>query len=90
MRATRILVTGAVQGVGFRYHARRAARVLGLRGYVRNLPDGRVEAVASGPEDGLTRFLAEIRRGPRGSRVDDIETMDAELDDGLDTFLIRA
>ncbi len=90
MKATRVLVTGTVQGVGFRDHAERAARALGLRGYVRNLPDGRVEAVASGPQDRLARFLAELRRGPRGSRVDDVETMDAELEDEVDTFVVRA
>jgi len=89
MKATRILVTGRVQGVGFRFHTERLGRALGLRGFVRNLPDGRVEAVAAGPRDRLDRFLAELRHGPRGARVDELESADAELDDGVETFLIR-
>ncbi|PIQ81608.1 MAG: acylphosphatase [Candidatus Omnitrophica bacterium CG11_big_fil_rev_8_21_14_0_20_64_10] len=56
--------SGRVQGVGFRYTAEEAALSLGLTGWVRNLPDGRVEAVCEGPKRRLERFLAVIAAGP--------------------------
>ena len=70
MRVQRYLIEGRVQGVGFRYFALRSARRLGLAGYVRNLPDGSVEAVARGSDEALTAFEAGLRQGPPGSRVD--------------------
>lgn len=64
-----IIVRGRVQGVGFRWFVRERARELGLGGWIRNNPDGSVEVVASGPDESLTRFLEEVRRGPPGARV---------------------
>jgi acylphosphatase len=61
-----------VQGVGFRYFAERAARKAGVAGWVRNLPDGRVETVVEGSEGAVDAYLAEIRKGPLGSRVSDV------------------
>jgi acylphosphatase len=75
--ARRYLVSGRVQGVGFRWFAREAARGLGLRGAVRNLVDGRVEAHAAGPAEALARFAETLRRGPRGSWV--VELVEEEL-----------
>jgi acylphosphatase len=69
------LVAGRVQSVGFRWFVRRAATRLGLRGDVRNLPDGRVEIRARGDAVKLETLLEEVRRGPRGSRVDVIEEL---------------
>jgi acylphosphatase len=89
MHAKRFLVSGIVQGVGFRYFMRRAARSFGLRGWVRNLRDGRVEAVAAGPEEALERFIEQVRTGPGGAHVTGLETADAELDPGLEEFEIR-
>ncbi|HZF12858.1 MAG TPA: acylphosphatase [Thermoanaerobaculia bacterium] len=68
-RAVRLRLTGRVQGVGFRWFARRAARELGVAGRVRNLPDGSVEAVAVGDPAGLAQFHERLREGPPGSRV---------------------
>jgi acylphosphatase len=62
-------VSGAVQGVGFRMFAERAARRHGVAGFARNLPDGRVEAVAEGPPEGVREFIADLRRGPSGAWV---------------------
>jgi acylphosphatase len=62
--ATRFLVEGRVQGVGYRAWAAREARALGLRGTIRNLPDGRVEAVVIGSTEATDAFLAACRRGP--------------------------
>lgn len=73
MLARRFLVSGRVQGVGFRYFAQDIARQEGLAGYVRNLSDGRVEAVAEGDAQSLTRFEARLRRGPSHARVEHLE-----------------
>ena len=67
-----VWVTGLVQGVFYRATAERVASGLGLAGWVRNLPDGRVEAVAEGPRDALDRFVAWCHEGPDAARVDDV------------------
>ena len=68
----RYIVTGRVQGVGYRLFARDAAVREGIRGWVRNLADGSVEVHAEGDAEALMRFEMAIRRGPIGSRVDDV------------------
>jgi acylphosphatase len=65
-----IVVSGRVQGVWFRASSREEAIRLGLRGWVRNLPDGRVEALFEGEELPLRQMLAWCRIGPSGARVD--------------------
>ena len=70
MQAVRIVVTGRVQGVGFRMFVLRRADELGLPGWVRNRPDGSVEAEAVGPEAELTRFVELLRAGPAHARVE--------------------
>ena len=62
-------IKGRVQGVGFRFFVRSKARVLGLKGYVRNLPDGTVEVSAVGPETILRDFVEELKKGPPASQV---------------------
>lgn len=66
-------IHGIVQGVGFRYFTLRKAREYGVNGYVRNMPDGSVEAYATGDRNILERFLADLERGPSGSAVDRVE-----------------
>jgi acylphosphatase len=88
MRRTRVLVSGDVQGVFFRYETRERARARGLGGWVRNLPDGRVEAVFEGPEDTVGAMVDWCREGPRGARVTDVETL-SEEPEGLDAFEVR-
>jgi acylphosphatase len=68
--ARRFLVSGRVQGVGFRFFALDAARREGLHGYVTNRDDGTVEAVAEGEADAVERFERALRRGPSRSRVE--------------------
>ena len=70
--AARFDVTGRVQGVGFRWFAARAARDLGLAGWVRNSADGTVQAVAAGGASALDAFEGELRRGPAGARVESV------------------
>ena len=70
----RVVVRGRVQGVGYRDFVYMRARFLGLRGYVRNLPDMRsVEVVAEGERDALEQLLDHLREGPRGARVDALD-----------------
>ena len=70
--ARRFVVSGRVQGVGFRFFTHDAARREGIQGWVRNREDGRVEIEAEGDADALTRFEMAIRRGPAGARVEDV------------------
>jgi acylphosphatase len=73
MPACSFNVRGLVQGVGFRYFALRQAQALGLRGWVRNLPDGSVEVVAEGPDADLDVLEARLREGPVSSHVRAVE-----------------
>jgi acylphosphatase len=78
-----------VQGVGFRYFTEAAAAREGLHGWVRNLPDGRVEATAEGESEAVERFERAVRHGPPGARVERVE-VDAVPPGARDTgFLVR-
>src|SRR2546422_9294132 len=72
--ARQFLVSGRVQGVGFRYYVQDVATREGVTGYVRNLPDGRVEAHVEGDADAVTRVERAIRSGPAGARVEYVDT----------------
>ncbi len=76
-----------VQGVGFRFFARREAQRSGVAGWVRNLADGRVEAVGDGTPDQLSRFEAALRRGPGSATVTNLQITEisdeAELSSGF-------
>jgi len=76
--ARRFLVSGRVQGVGYRYFAFDAARREGLAGSVRNLDDGRVEVIAEGEAEAVTRFERAIRQGPSRARVEHAIVEDIE------------
>jgi acylphosphatase len=67
------IVHGRVQGVFFRDFTRREANALGLKGYVRNVPDGSVEVVAEGPGEMVERLLRQVNVGPSSARVDRVE-----------------
>ncbi|MBX3561137.1 MAG: acylphosphatase [Sphingomonas sp.] len=69
----RVFVHGRVQGVSYRDWAVRAARSLGLDGWVRNRLDGRVEMIVAGPPDAVEAMIAQCREGPRLARVDRVE-----------------
>lgn len=68
--ARRFVVSGRVQGVGFRWFVQDAATRAGATGWVRNLPDGRVEALVEGEAEVVRRVEAAVRTGPRAARVD--------------------
>ena len=73
MRRVRVRIRGRVQGVFFRAEARSRAESLGLAGWIRNAPDGSVEAVFAGPEGRVDSIVGWCRRGPSGARVDEVE-----------------
>jgi len=85
-----IVIDGRVQGVWFRASTHDEAIRLGLQGWVRNLPDGRVEAELEGEEDALRRMLAWCRAGPPGSRVDHAEARWSTATNEFETFSIRS
>jgi acylphosphatase len=76
--ARRFLVSGRVQGVGYRYFAADAARREGLTGSVRNLDDGRVEACAEGEAESVVRFERALRQGPSRARVEYVQVEEIE------------
>jgi len=88
-KAMQAFVRGRVQGVGFRWFVVREAERLGLRGFTRNLPDGRVEVVASGEPDALQRLVTELQRGPSGARVDAVDSSDLESVPEFVSFTVR-
>jgi acylphosphatase len=86
----RLLISGRVQGVGFRYFVLRRAQAAGLAGFTRNLADGSVEVVAEGSQEQLEALEAAVRRGPPHAHVSRVEK--TEISDEVDipkTFDIR-
>jgi len=83
----RVLYSGNVQGVGFRFRALRSADGLALEGFVRNLPDGRVELVAEGPRPRIERLLAAIS-GDLGGLIEEADTSWSAAEGGLPPFTI--
>jgi acylphosphatase len=72
----RLVVTGRVQGVGFRHAVSVRARARGVRGWVRNLPTGQVEAAFEGDAEPVAAMIEFCRRGPRGAHVADVQVTD--------------
>lgn len=87
--ARRFLISGRVQGVGFRWFAHDAALREGITGWVSNLPDGRVEAYVEGDDEAVARVERALRRGPRGARIDEVQVDTEEPTGALRDFSIR-
>ena len=87
--ARKFVVSGRVQGVGFRYFALDAARREGLHGFVTNTDDGTVEAVAEGEAEAVERFERALRRGPSHSRVEHVMVDEMEPEMRSTGFEIR-
>lgn len=76
--ARRFVIDGRVQGVGFRWFTKDAAMREGVTGWVRNLPDGRVEVLAEGDAEAVTRIEQVLRSGPPGARVETVNAITEE------------
>lgn len=85
--AARVIISGRVQGVGYRAWTQRQARARGLSGWVRNVTDGTVEALFSGDKDAVEAMIAACARGPLLARVSGVERFEAEGAEGA--FTVR-
>ena len=88
MRRARVLVSGRVQGVFFRQRTIRLARSVGCAGWVRNLDDGRLEAVFEGAEEDVDRMVAWCREGPERAVVEGVDVTE-EQPEGLEGFEVK-
>jgi acylphosphatase len=89
MLRAHLLISGIVQGVGYRWACSREARSRGLLGWVRTLDDGRVEALVQGPKEQIEGMIAWCYRGPAEARVSGIDVKYETPDAGLGDFGIR-
>jgi len=89
MKRVHLFVSGRVQGVFFRASTRDTARRLGLTGWVRNLPDGRVEGLFEGDEEALRRLIEWCRSGPAGAAPEKLELEWKDYSGGFRDFRIR-
>ncbi len=89
MRRITFVVTGRVQGVGFRASAASAAQRLSVTGFVRNRPDGAVEGQAQGDVGAIAAFVAWLQRGPRFAAVANLDVQDVPLGEGERDFEVR-
>jgi acylphosphatase len=87
--ARRFFITGDVQGVGYRFFAQRAAARHQIVGYVKNLSDGRVEALAEGPPSEVEAFKHDLATGPRFGRVDTVEELNLDPSGTYSSFRIE-
>ena len=87
--AKRFIISGRVQGVGFRFFVQDQAAVEGVHGYVRNLPDGTVEALIEGDDESVLRVERALRRGPHSARIDHVDVEDAPPSGRAAGFSIR-
>jgi len=87
--ARRFFISGDVQGVGYRFFAQRAAARHQVVGYVKNLSDGRVEALAEGPWSQVEAFKHDLAAGPRFGRVDHVEELNLDPSGTYSSFRIE-
>ena len=87
--ARTFVIRGRVQGVGYRYFAQKAGLALGLKGWVKNLRDGRVECMAVGTASQLEQLEAKLRQGPMLAHVEEVWATDSQAPDGMQGFEIR-
>ena len=83
-------ISGRVQGVSFRFYTVRVADKLGLTGWVRNLPDGRVEVMTEGEEKDIKKFLELLKKGPILSKVDEVKIEKEEYTGSFSDFKITS
>jgi acylphosphatase len=89
MKRYHIYVSGIVQGVGFRWYAQKIGNRVGVSGWVKNLPDGRVEIVVEGEHEKVERFIKELKEGYLGENIREIEKIEEEYKGEFKRFEIR-
>jgi len=89
MKAVKVIIYGKVQGVGFRNFVFLNAKKLNIKGYVKNNPDGTVEAVFEGDEDNINKMIELCKKGPERARVDKIDIKEIEINNYQDFKIIR-
>ncbi|MEM0473362.1 MAG: acylphosphatase [Candidatus Aenigmatarchaeota archaeon] len=89
MKRVHIFVSGRVQGVNFRWFTKTVAEKLGIKGWVRNLNDGRVEIIAEGDDEEMENFLSYISKGPVLARVDKIDAREQDYKNEFKEFSIK-
>ena len=87
--ARRFVINGRVQGVGFRWFTKDVAMREGVTGWVRNLPDGRVEALIEGDAEAIARVEQALHSGPPGARVQSVNSLADDADGGYRSFTIE-
>jgi acylphosphatase len=87
--ARKFLISGGVQGVGYRFFAQRAAARHQITGYVRNLPDGKVEALAEGPDTSVEAFKHDLVTGPAWATVENVEEINLDPTGRFSAFRIE-
>lgn len=85
METIHLEIHGRVQGVGFRWYVVEKARELGLAGWVKNRPDGKVELAAAGTRDALDKLNAAVRSGPRGALIEEVRVLPAAPSNDLES-----
>ncbi len=89
MKGVYLIISGYVQGVGFRWYAERTAKRFGITGWVRNLRSGEVEILAEGEEKEINKFLDELRSGPFQENIENVKTTEGEYKGKFSHFSIR-
>jgi acylphosphatase len=88
VRRVHVFISGKVQGVGFRAFTKDRADEVGVKGWVKNLLDGRVESIMQGRGDGVEKLLESVKKGPRSARVDGVEIKDEKIGDEFADFRV--
>lgn len=89
MKRAHLIISGMVQGVWFRHNTNKVANKLGLKGFVRNLPNGNVEVAAEGDEDKLKELIEFCKRGPIGAHVENVKIEYEKPKNEFKTFSIK-
>ena len=88
VRRVHVFVSGKVQGVGFRNFTKERADEVGVKGWVKNLLDGRVEGVMQGKADSVEKVVESVRKGPRSARVDGVEVKEEKIGEEFVEFRV--
>ena len=89
MIAKSIIIFGSVQGVNYRYYTKKTADSLGLKGYVKNNPDGSVNVLAIGKETSVNELIEWCKKGPKFANVKELKEKEVEIDNHINDFRIN-